>query len=381
MALAYLTVLSIDSALMFTDIQPQGSVARGILVSKITFFIVILLRERYNKRTLGIISILIICAIASYLTTGYTYLASAIMTGVVFQKLDYKKGFKYLFFIRLSLMLIVNVFSLVGVFDICQRVVIKSYGTVVGYGLGYNHPNRYAYSYIFLQMTLICWKNNRIKWNDYFIISLIGGLGYSITKSRTLLVVTIILLFVILMYRNPKTNEFVKGFLKKTAVLIYPILAILSLVIPFLIATSNSTLSMWLKKINYLLSYRFSIIPRVFEFYRVTLFGGIESFALLNQKYNYSTIDNGYIRLLFGFGIMGIAVFMTMFVVSIWKLQVRGEYIYIICAITTAAWGLSENIIMYDSFNISILFWGIVFIKTQTRLTKAAISVEGDSQQ
>ena len=96
----------------------------------------------------------------------------------------------------------------------------------------------------------------------------------------------------------------------------------------------------------------------------LTLFGGVNEFSALSQKYNYTTVDNGYIRLIFEFGIIGMTAYLLLVILSTRKLVISKQYIFAICIIGVAVWGLSENILIDCSYNITILFWSILLNKS-----------------
>lgn len=357
----FLAILSFDAAITFTELQPQGIMARVLLVAEIISFFIYLIQNQYTIKSLTVISIIVLFGIIVYLKSGYTAYFKAIISTIVFQKINSEQGFKYLFVTRLAFMLIINILAIIGVLNLGLIIVGKSYGNVLGYGLGYNHPNRYAYTLIYLEMALICWKNERIRKRDYVIIFMLGVGGYFITKTRTLIGITVLLMLLIIGYKNEYLNKMVKWLIDKIGRVIYPLCFLLSLVIPYLIKNSSGVLGVLLNQLNLFVSGRFGIISGVFEFYDVTAFGGVNEFSLLSQKYNYTTIDNGYIRILFQFGLLGTLIYLVTFVFLVHKLLLRDKYIYVICTIVVAVWGLSENILIDSCFNITILFVGMLY--------------------
>ena len=84
--------------------------------------------------------------------------------------------------------------------------------------------------------------------------------------------------------------------------------------------------------INGLLSSRFTHIYRAFLNYPVTLFGGTSDFSKLQDIYSYSTIDNGYIRLLYSFGIIGFCLFILFTVISVKKLIAKKNIFILLSA-------------------------------------------------
>ena len=83
----------------------------------------------------------------------------------------------------------------------------------------------------------------------------------------------------------------------------------------------------------------------------------MNDFSKLDTLYNYSTVDNGYIRLLYGFGIIGFVLFILFSTICIKSIADYEEYIYLITYIAIAVWGINENVLESFAFNFSIIFW------------------------
>ena len=370
----FLLYVSLEGAIKNTDFQLEGLPARIWLIIKIILFLVVLAYgEKYSKKTLIQISLVVAAALMTYCGSLNPQFLSAIMLAIVFSRIYSKNGFQFLFSTRLILMLVINALALVGIISMYEINVGKSFGYIIGYGLGYNHPNRYAYSFILLELLLVLWKNESINKKDYFIVMCMGVIGYEITKSRTLLLITLVLLLLIICYKNLVLQKRITRILNIIGRIIFPMLMLFSLTIPSIIAFGSGKLSVILSGIDLYISGRFSILSRVFEFYDVTLFGGVNEFSLLLQKYNYISVDNGYIRVLFRFGIVGSALFLLISVFTIHKLLERRDYIWVICCIMVALWGLSEDILLEGSFNVMILLWGILFEKNRNNHKKTKL--------
>lgn len=368
----YFSILSLENAIMFTELQPQGVVARVFLIVEILLFLFVLLRGCYTKKTLVIIVLFSLYGLLSYVASGYTNFIKAIMSVIVFQGINDRKGFKYLFLLRLWLTLSINMLAITGVINLGLISVTKSYGSVMAYGLGYDHPNRYAYSFIYIEIALLCWKYENVKLRDLCLIAFVSLVGYFLTRSRTLIAITGLLLVLVIGYKSKHFNKLVKWVVCRIGIIIYPLLLALSLVIPYIIANNMGALTRLFTQLNRIVSARFTIITRVFEFYKINLFGGVNEFSLLEQKYNYSTVDNGYIRLLFIFGVVGIIVYLILVFLSTRKLIMQENYIYPICFLVVAVWGLSEHILIDCGFNITILFWSVLLTgKNDTIIPRA----------
>ena len=74
-------------------------------------------------------------------------------------------------------------------------------------------------------------------------------------------------------------------------------------------------------------------------------------------KYSYSTIDNGYIRLLYGYGVVGVIVFVLFYYLTVKKLIDKNKYVYLVAIIIFSIWAISENVLYSFYFNFTLLFW------------------------
>ncbi|MBQ8317527.1 MAG: hypothetical protein IJX85_04245 [Lachnospiraceae bacterium] len=363
----FLLIVSIESGIRFTEFQLYGIASRILLFVEIIFFLIVLIGQKYKITDLYKMILLLIFGIASYSTTGSTQLLVAIMTAIVFSRLDWNNALNFLFATRLSVMLIINGLSIFGVTDINSRLVGKSYGVVEAYGLGYNHPNRYAYSILYLQMLYLCLKKEKVRNSNLFFVLITGSMGYSITKSRTLLIATLVLVVLVFLFKTKLHVKLIIKIMDCSARFVYLFCALFSLLVPYVITKITGKLSLFFSQISDMMSGRLSIINMVYENCSITLFGGEDDFISILQK---QPIDNGYVNILFGFGIVGLSLVLIFFYLTIDKLTKRQEYIYVICMIIMAFVGISENILLYNSFNIGILFWGVMFTK---------YSIESDS--
>ena len=113
------------------------------------------------------------------------------------------------------MLVIVIMFSVLGLLDTYQRTITKA-GTIVtsGYGLGFTHPNRLAYVFLFLSLIFICYKNRHLKKINILCMICLDLIGYKITKSRTLIISVLGVSFIICMYQSKHFKQITKKILK-----------------------------------------------------------------------------------------------------------------------------------------------------------------------
>lgn len=353
----FLIVISIQYAFVNTDLEFTGILSTVFFLIEGIIFGIYLINRKYQLKTFVAICILLLIGVLTYYTTGSTAFVIMLMAAVMFERINYTKAFRLIFVIRLLLLITVIILALAGIIDIYKREIIKSGESSIGYGLGFTHPNRLAFVIQFLILIYLCYKNKHLKKSNLAILLFFTLIGYFITKSRTLLINTTGVLVLIFLLKTSLLHKVTQMIVDIFSPLITPICAAISIIVPLLMLKATGQLQTVLFYINGLLSSRFTHIYRAFLNYPVTLFGGTSDFSKLQDIYSYSTIDNGYIRLLYSFGIIGFCLFILFTVISVKKLIAKKEYIYIIVCMGIAFWGINENILENFAFNFTIIFW------------------------
>ena len=136
-----------------------------------------------------------------------------------------------------------------------------------------------------------------------------------------------------------------------------PLCIIISITLPILLLYSTGTTQEIVYKINLLFSRRFTHIEHMFLTYPVSLTGGLFDTGLLEELYEYSVIDNGYIRFLYQYGVFGLTIFGLMTIIAFNKIIKNKEYIWAIIFIIIAIEGLLENIYADIGLNLFVMFW------------------------
>lgn len=289
-----------------------------------------------------------------------------LMTAMIFTSVDYKKAFRYLLNIRVLLLLVVIFASLVGILNINAISIVKGGTTsaVVGYGLGYNHPNQLGCTVCVLLLMYACYKNEKIKYRNIALIGVIELIAYIVTKNRTGAFISALLVIALLLYKNKVASKRFINILEKSGKWIMPLCALLALGLPLMMASVSGRAKVVLYAINGIIGSRFTHSARVFENYSVPLFGGVIDFDKLQTLYQYSIVDNGYLRLIYNFGIVGFAVFMVLYFLTVRKLIRKKEYIYIIAIILMSLMGITENVLRSFALNFTVAFWCELMTRT-----------------
>ena len=365
-AYCFLTVVSLQYAFINTGWEISGLISTLFTGGAVALFLVWMFLQKYSIKsfTVGITFLLI--AVLTYIATGETVFLIMLMTAMIFTSVDYKKAFRYLLNIRVLLLLVVIFASLVGILNINAISIVKGGTTsaVVGYGLGYNHPNQLGCTVCVLLLMYACYKNEKIKYRNIALIGVIELIAYIVTKNRTGAFISALLVIALLLYKNKVASKRFINILEKSGKWIMPLCALLALGLPLMMASVSGRAKVVLYAINGIIGSRFTHSARVFENYSVPLFGGVIDFDKLQTLYQYSIVDNGYLRLIYNFGIVGFAVFMVLYFLTVRKLIRKKEYIYIIAIILMSLMGITENVLRSFALNFTVAFWCELMTRT-----------------
>lgn len=362
----YLFLLLISAVYSFTNtsLEIKGILSTSIIIIESLFFLLFLyFVGRYNIKKLLKIAFLLSIGGIHYLMARETVFLIMLMVAVIFTELEYRKAFKLLFFERLFFLILIVFFSLTGILSVQKTEVFKG-GLGIntfGYGLGFNHPNQLAYNVGLLLLFYICYKRETLRQRHIIGMALAAFGCYAITKTRTILVITIVLILMLEIYcvKAHRQTLFTKRFSSILAFSpwIMPICALAALGLPILMSTATGRFKEILYALNGLIGSRFTHSARVFDSYPVPLWGGIVDFRLLQSNFGYVIVDNGYLCLLYDFGIVGFSLFIILYFLSMRKLANKKEYVFLIAIIAVALWGITENILRSFAINFTVVFW------------------------
>ena len=329
-AYCFLTVVSLQYAFINTGWEISGLISTLFTGGAVALFLVWMFLQKYSIKSFTVRITFLLIAVLTYIATGETVFLIMLMTAMIFTSVDYKKAFRYLLNIRVLLLLVVIFVSLVGILNINAISIVKGGTTsaVVGYGLGYHHPNQLGCTVCVLLLMYACYKNEKIKYRNIALIGVIELIAYIVTKNRTGAFISALLVIALLLYKNKVASKRFINILEKSGKWIMPLCALLALGLPLMMASVSGRAKVVLYAINGIIGSRFTHSARVFENYSVPLFGGVIDFDKLQTLYQYSIVDNGYLRLIYNFGIVGFAVFMVLYFLTVRKLIRKKEYIY-----------------------------------------------------
>lgn len=373
----YIFLLLISAVYSFTNtsLEIRGTLSTLVIVVEVLiFFSFLYFMRRYNFKKFWKIVFLLGLGCVHYLMAKETVFLMMLMVAVIFTELDYKKAFKLLFVERLFFLVLIIFLSLAGILSVNRTTVFKGGADidVFGYGLGFNHPNQLAYNVGLLLLLYICYKGENLKRRHLIGITVASVICYAITKTRTILVIAAFVLLMLEVYcvKRNRVKAHRHKLLNKRKFSIWefspwivPVCALVALGLPMLMSTATGQFKVILYALNGLIGSRFTHSSRVFDLYPVPLWGGTVDFSLLQSNFGYSIVDNGYLCLLYDFGIIGFLVSVVLYVLSMRKLIEKREYHFLITVMAMSLWGITENILRSFAINFTVAFWAECIMK------------------
>ena len=109
------------------------------------------------------------------------------------------------------------------------------------------------------------------------------------------------------------------------------------------------------------ISNRFLLGSFCFDDLSISLLGGNLDRNILASKHLYSIIDNGYINLLFNFGVLSCLLFAFLYWFTLKKLVSIDAYKYVVIIIVFLFLGITENILRSMAINYSFIFCTLIY--------------------
>lgn len=318
----------------------------------IRIFILIKLLIQFDKRTMFAFALITIAILTSYFSKG-GWVSECIWLICGMKKVNIKKFVKYLFFSNLIGTLTIIILSYSGVIN----DLILYRGAMARHSMGFNHPNAFGARILQLASMYLFLKKDTIKKKDCILTLVLAMIILSVADSLTSFFLMIILSFgvffiSILNKRNIKLKKiFERIFLKFGKVFwIIPIIAVSVTVLSLNVSKyfGGNLLSRILQARYY------------FDYYGLSFFGTqletnntIENFNLQFSKLY--TLDNGYIYLLLGYGVISFSLFVVGNVFLSKKLFAKKDYVSALVIVIYSIYGLFETMMIRYTYNFSLL--------------------------
>lgn len=366
-AICLFVLIIIETAFENTPLQIYSTIYnRMFFLIEMIVFLVFLTMEKYPKKMIFLLTVLFLISFSSYVLLNTTIILKMFILAFVVAKIGISKSFEILFKFKTIVLFFIVSIALIGLIPNDYEQVEKGIGVVYGYGLGYTHPNRLASSICSLILCYIGWKNDKLNWFNIFMIGIITALGFKITQSRTLLYCIAIFIFCYVLYKNKYTQRIIKRIISLFGLFSMPISVAISVLFPIMLLHSSGTIRNIIYYINWMFSRRFTHIEHMFMAYPITLTGGVFDTKLLDSMFGYSTVDNGYIKFLYQYGVIGLILFVGISLVAYMKMDEK-NYIWQVIFIIIAVEGMLENIYIDMGLNLIVIFWSEILLAKERR--------------
>lgn len=352
-------LLCFQYSLINTDLEINGIASTIYFILCLFIFASWIVFQKFSFREFSKIILFLLAGILTYITTHETVFLTLLIIGVLFSKLEYGKGLHLIFYEKLFITLLIVLLSFFGVLDIYRTQIFKGgiATNVIGYGLGFLHPNQLAYTIGSLFLIYLCIRKKKIYFPGFIVLCGLLYCSYLVTKSRSLIIIVMLAILFRLLVDGKKSEKKFPKFLNVIGVLAMPVAATISLVLPMFMNTATGRGRVILYAINGLIGSRFTHISRIYDLYPLTPFGGVIIFDKLQELFNYSIVDNGYVTILFEFGVIGLVLFLTLYFIATRSLIKNKQYYYVIAIICLSLWGINENILRSFSIDFAVMFW------------------------
>lgn len=337
------------------------NILRGFVIFK---FIVQLQKCDYK-----IIVLLLFAYFSSFYTSSY-WMSEIIWILAGMKHVDLKKIIKLIYYMELCAFVIVVV---PGIVRIVENTFMTEQSGTIHQTIGFNHPNALAARVFQLEAIHVYCRDRRINKLDIVFLILISAFVYFLTGSQTVAILSIFMvIFAFLtnsIYRSERsTFQGIWGIICKKIIkrmkyisIAIPVVATVLMLFLSQFGGSGTLFSRAYQASNY------------FQYYGISLWGqplqinnGTDNFYL--QKSQLYTLDNSYLYLLIGFGVVFFILFVASQILLIYRSIKQKEYTVATILMLYMIYGIVETMMIRVTYNFSILFMsGLVWGNTIER--------------
>ena len=352
----YVFLFLIEYAFYYTRINFGDSLQTLLTAALIVIYLIDLGEKKELLETLIVHLITLFIGLISYYITGMSLFLLIILLYLIIENKDIFNLIRLFLAIRTASLIIVVLCSITGIVSNDVYHVYKS-GTIITLrAYGFNHPNQLAQAIASVCMAIICLNHKRKRY--LLLVLILMVMNYYITKSRSALICTGILLLLSILLNKKKINNKGKQRLSVIFSCLYILFFAAGIVFPILMNICTGRAREIIYYINGLIGSRFSFANAVLSNYHITLFGNTFDFTFLEHLYGNYAVDNSYINVLFNFGILAIVFYALTTYFSMKYLIKNNYYILASYILVVLLWGNFENILFNISINMSLLFIG-----------------------
>lgn len=361
LAYIYLSLFILCFSFYNTNFQYMDELQHGIAIVTILFFLINMYFTKCTIKEISCYGIVGILALISYFRTGFTLGLIVVLGAFILKDLKLNEIFGVFLIVRVTFITILISLAILNIIN-NEAITIPKSGTrfVTRYGFGYTHPNQLAESIgmVLIVAMILCFQNKKYILEKATFFGVMDVLLYILTSSRTAILCISAFLALEVLSQFPKSFEKMKKVLKKGYLKLITIILLIALVVPYFFRSSTGLFRAILYELDRLFSSRITFAAAVLGNYKVTLFGGTTDFSLLHNLYGAYAVDNGYINLLYSYGIIFFVIYIIMTIFIIKKLIDNQYYMISYAILIILFWGIYENILYLPTINIALLLIG-----------------------
>ena len=229
-------------------------------------FGVVILENKYSNRALGLYGVIGLLGGATALKIGNVGFLVTIITCFAIRKENIDRVIKCIYELELVLLIFNILVSLVGTLVGEMSIFTTIYG-VERCNFGFTHPNTFSIILFNLILMWIYLHFDKIKVKNILCILILGTVLFYFTKTRTFLINVVGVCFLLVYSR--KQTKLKELILKKVAMLVTPVIAMLTYILSFMYLKGNPIALI----ADQILNSRIKLAAYGIENFGITLFG------------------------------------------------------------------------------------------------------------
>lgn len=354
----FISMFSLSYAFYHSSIHIPDSIQTFFTVGCCVVFLMYLIRRKYKYKELILYMLLFGIGVSSYLITRMSIFLLIILASIMIGKGDISKVMVIVLIVNILNVLITGVCSIIGFIPMNIMEVYKSGAVVQKNSFGFNHPNQLgqALGIINLLQSYFCVAQEKKFSKVLNVFTII--ISYFISGSRSALIICVLYFIFVLFYEKERISFRLERKLYKNSWFFMILIIFLAVGCPYLMDKVYGWNKTVLWKVNGLLGSRFSYASAVMSYYPVSLFGNLFNFSYLNTLYGHSVLDNGYINLLYNFGLTAFIIYIVCSIKTVRFFSAKHEGKVAFLLLLLNLWGAIENIVFLPTINISVFFLG-----------------------
>lgn len=328
---------------------------RTVLISILIFgLLIIIFNTRYTIKEFVRICILLLTSLFVTLFTYDDTILLFCLFCVAIKDISMEDVFRKTFFVELILTIVIIFLALVGEIDNKFTVGFSIWDYRIY--LGYKHPNFCGTIFVNLILLLYIIREGNFKFREYIFSVVLMIIDFVGPKSKTMLIITSALIGITLIQKFVPTKMY-KKLIELSKYL--PLVVMAATLVMVLNYHHNEDVFV---SLNDFLSTRLEQTSYYFNKYDITLFGQpIEQVTYLQvfRAEDVHTLDNGYMYLLLGKGLLFTVMYICMAVMCIKRLMRQKMNYLVIVMSLILLWGFMETYMFRIEMCIPSLLFGI----------------------